>query len=287
MPTLYRHFTRQEELDREYNPSLAVADPLGEIARYTHRSTATRAVLRGALGVPYGATVEETLDIFPAAQPGAPVFVFIHGGYWRALAARDFSYVARGLHAHGITTVVIDYALCPWVTLDEIVRQSRAAVAWVARHIGEYGGDAARMAIGGHSAGAHLAAMCLATDWAGRYGLPAQPLRAALLASGLYDLAALRYSYLQPALQIDDGVAARLSPLHHVHPNAARTWITWGERESSEFRRQSETFHAAWQQAGNAALCRALPQADHFSVIHGLEDPDSDLSRWLAEALSA
>ncbi len=281
MQALYRQFDRQEELDRQYNPSLAVSDPHAELRRYVEHSDQARRSISGALDVRYGPTVDEHLDIFPAAAPGPPVFLFIHGGYWRSLSSKDFTCVARGPHSLGLTTVVINYALCPWVSVDEIVRQCRAAIAWVVRHIKEFGGDPARIAIGGHSAGAHLCAMCLATNWEERYRLPAEPVVAALLASGLYDLAPLRYTYLQPQIQLSEGSVARNSPLHRVRPCAADAFITWGERESEEFRRQSEAFHAVWRAVGNKACLAPVPDADHFSVIHGLERPESDVCRWL------
>ncbi|RYY58519.1 MAG: alpha/beta hydrolase, partial [Comamonadaceae bacterium] len=172
MSRLYRDFETQEQIDAQYDTAIPVADRAAEMRHYAERSAHARAALRGELRVPYGPTRAETLDIFPADAPGAPVFVFIHGGYWRALSAQDFSCVALGLQRRGITVVVPDYALCPAVTLDEIVRQVRAACAWVLRNIGAHGGDPRRVAVGGSSAGGHLAAMCLQTEWARDYGLP-------------------------------------------------------------------------------------------------------------------
>ncbi|NML17864.1 alpha/beta hydrolase [Azohydromonas sp. G-1-1-14] len=252
---------------------------------YVDTSRLARERLRCVLDVPYGPTRAETLDIFPAARPGAPVFVFFHGGYWRSLSAADFSCVALGPQALGITTVVVNYALCPRVSLDEITRQARAAVAWVLRHIDAHGGDPARLAIGGHSAGAQLAAMCLATPWLRDYGLPDDPFAAALLFSGLYELEPLRWSYLQPMIQLDDGVIRRNSPVRLVRPCATRAWLTWGAQESGEFARQSTDFAQAWRRCGNPAELVAVENTHHFSVIHGLEDPGSPMCRWLARGL--
>jgi arylformamidase len=238
------------------------------------------------LNVPYGATLEETLDIFPAEVPNAPVFVFIHGGYWRALSSKDFSGVALGLHPLGITTVVINYALCPFVSIDEITRQTRAATAWVLRNIAQYGGDPSRVAIGGHSAGGHLTAMCLQTEWKRDYGLPQDPLAGAIAFSGLYDLAPLRYSYLQPMIQLDDSIIARNSPAFMVRPCNTPLWITWGASESAEFARQSQIYHDAWQAAGNTSILQEQPGANHFTVIHGLENPHSPVCQWLVRTLA-
>ena len=285
MTFLYRDFVSQAQIDAQYNPSLPLPDAAAPGRHYVAQAQRARAQLPCTLDVPYGPTVHETLDIFPAAQPNAPVFLFIHGGYWRALSSKEFSGVALGLQPLGITTVVINYALCPFVSIDEITRQARAAVTWTLRNIAHFGGDPTRIAIGGHSAGAHLAAMCLQTPWAQDYGLPQDPLQAAVLVSGLYDLQPLRYSYLQPQIQLDDGTIRRNSPAFSVRPCATPTWITWGADETPEFARQANTLHSAWEAAGNHAELRALPASDHFTVIHGFEEPKSALCQWLASTL--
>ena len=287
MPTLYREFDTQAALDAQYNPSAALGPGVNPALPYVESAQKARATLRHTLDVPFGPTLAETVDIFPADTPNAPVFVFIHGGYWRAFTSKEFSGVALGLQPVGVTTVVVNYALCPWVTIDEITRQCRAAVAWTLRNIQHYGGDPTRVAVGGHSAGGHLSAMCLLTDWARDYGLPRDPLKAGLLFSGLFDIAPLRYTYLQPMIQLDDGVVRRQSPLHQVRPSATPIWTTWGAKESTEFARQSAAFHDAWTALGNPGELSATQDADHFEVIHPLFSPDSAHSRWLQKQLGA
>lgn len=282
---LYREFETQAQIDAQYGTQQWVADPAAEARHYALRSRLARESLRSTLDVPFGPTLDETLDIFPAAHPGAPVFVFVHGGYWRANTAKEFSCVALGLVPAGITTVVINYSLCPKVTIDEITRQVRAAIAWVLKNIDRYGGDPARVALGGHSAGGHLTAMALQTAWRADYGLPEDPLAAAVLVSGIYDLAPLRYSYLQPMIQLDDGVIRRQSPLFALRPCRTPALITWGGDESDEFARQSRVYHEAWQAAGNRCELVPVPGANHFGAIHGFEDPSSDTCRWLAATL--
>ena len=284
---LYRQFASQDQIDAQYNASATVQDPAAEMRHYADAARRARQSLRCLLDIPFGPTLAETLDIFPADKPGAPVFVFIHGGYWRALSSKEFSGVALGLQPLGITTVVINYALCPVVSIDEITRQARAAVAWVLRHIGEQGGDPARVAIGGHSAGGHLTAMCLQTAWSEDYGLPADPLKGAVLVSGLYDLAPLRYSYLQPQIQLDDGLIRRNSPAFMVRPSTTPVWVTWGDMETTEFARQASSYHAAWLAAGNRGELAALPGANHFSAIHGFEDAHSALCQWVLKHTQA
>lgn len=282
---IFRDFPSQAEIDAQYNAGAAVADSTERLRRHSEQSAEARARLRSVCGVPYGATLAETLDVFPAERPNAPVFVFIHGGYWRRFAARDYHLVALGLVPLGITTVVVDYALCPQVTIDEIVRQCRAAVAWTLRHIGEHGGDPSRVAVGGHSAGGHLTAMCLETRWDAHYGLARDPLAAAVLVSGIYDIEPLRYSYLQPSIQLDDGIVRRNAPMFSVRPCTTPALVTWGADESAEFHRQATGYHAAWRAAGNPG--ELLPQAgaNHFSAVDGFTDPSSALCQWLAARL--
>jgi arylformamidase len=282
---LYRDFTTQAEIDAQYDVERSVPDFTVYARHYVEESRLARHRLRAELDVPYGPTRDETLDVFPAADRGAPVFVFIHGGYWRMLTSKEFSCVALGLQPLGITTVVVNYALCPKVSLDEITRQARAAVAWVLRRIDRHGGDPRRVVLGGHSAGGHLTAMCLQTDWAADYGLPTDPLAGAVMVSGLYDLRPLRYSNMQPMLQFDDGVIQRNSPLFHVRRCATPALVTWGGDEPDEFRRQSEAFVDAWTGAGNRA--RRVPQEarNHFDAIYGFEDPKSLLAQWILQAV--
>jgi len=278
-------FVSSPEIDAQYNAGAAVADSAERLRRHGELSAEARSRLLCMAGISYGPTLDETLDVFPAERPGAPVFVFIHGGYWRRFAARDYHLVALGLVPLGITTVVVDYSLCPKVTLDEISRQCRAAVAWTLRRIGEHGGDPARVAVGGHSAGGHLSAMCLETRWDSDYGLARDPLAAAVLVSGIYDIEPLRRSYLQPTIQLDDGMVRRNSPMFAVRPCATPALVTWGADESAEFARQATEFHAAWRAAGNRG--ELLPQAgaNHFSAIDGFSDPASTLCRWVAARL--
>ncbi len=283
MSFLYRQFTTQAQIDAQYNAGAAVPDYAAYLARYQSSSAATREAIPCILNVPYGPTRAETLDIFPAENPGAPVLVFLHGGYWRALSASDFSFVARGPRQHGLTTVVVNYDLCPWVTIDEVVRQIRAGLAWVYRHIGEHGADPQRIIVSGHSAGGQLTAMSLLTPWADRYGLPDDLVKVALPISGLYDLAPLRYSYLQPALQLDEGLVARNSALLQPQVRRLPVMVAWGEQESDEFVRQSHAYAQCLADAGCQVERHASAGAHHFSVLDEFEEPGSRMCLWLSQ----
>ena len=135
---------------------------------YVRESAAARARLDCRLDVAYGSTPAETLDLFPSAAPGSPVVMFIHGGYWRALSSKEFSFVAGGLVPHGITVAVMNYALCPAVTIAEITRQSHAAVAWLAENAWRFSGDPTNLFAAGHSAGGQQVGMLLSDSRGGR-----------------------------------------------------------------------------------------------------------------------
>jgi arylformamidase len=269
---LYRDFTTQDEIDREYNPTLAVADADRRIAGWVERGARARESLRCTLGVRYGPSRDEYLDIFPAGD-GAPVHLFVHGGYWRRFSAREHGFVAPALVAAGIGVLVVNYALCPAVTIDEIVRQVRAAVAWAHGHAASFGGDPRRITISGHSAGGHLAAMALSTDWPGWYDLPTDVLKGGVAISGLFDLAPFPFSYLQPALQLDWAQVHRNSPIRHIPAAGPPMVAAVGGAESAEFRRQSRDYGAT------RPGCRYLEieGKNHFTVVEELERPASAL----------
>jgi arylformamidase len=274
---LYRGFASQAELDRAYDVEQSVPDFPRYAEWFTGESDAARRELTSRLDVRFGPTLDETLDIFPAKSPGAPIFVFIHGGYWRILSSKEFSFVARALVGLGVAVVVTNYSLCPKVTIDEILRQSRAALYWVYRNADGFGGDPQRIYIGGHSAGAQQVAMVLATDWEREYGAPANLVKGACAISGLYDLSPLPHTFVQPSLLLDEAQVRRNSPLHHIPDRSPPLIVSYGEDEPPEFRRQSEEFFQAWRGKGLIAELLRQPKANHFSALAGFLDPNSPL----------
>jgi arylformamidase len=266
-------------LDAQYNNRARVADHAQVLGNWAQASVLARSAAPGAqLDVAYGDGAHETLDIFPAAQGGAPVLVFIHGGYWRSLDKSDHSFVAPGFNADGATVVVPNYALCPAVTVEHIALQMTRAVAWIWRNAASFGADPARIALVGHSAGGHLATLLLSCRWKDvAEDLPAQPIAGALSISGLYDMEPLRHTpMLQNDLQLTPASVARLSPAFFPRPKGAKLYAAVGLDESDEFLRQNRLIRDVWGPTA-VPVCETLPKANHFTVLNQLADPASRL----------
>ena len=279
MTNLYREFGTVEELTAQYDIEATVPDFGAYAADYVARSEATRQRLGGTLDVQYGATLTETYDVLPGADDGlSPALFFVHGGYWKATDAKVWSYVADGMAPHGVTTVLEDYTLAPAVTVAEIVRQHRAAFAHLYRNAEQFGIDRTKIVVAGHSAGGHAIGALLATDWAGQYGLPAQPFAGALPVSAVMDLRPLVHSFVQPWLNLTPGEAAALSPQLHLPTEVPPTLAVVGTKETDEFERQSRDWAAACVAAGLPVEFRTLDR-NHFDILDDLADPDGELAR--------
>ena len=278
-PALYRSFRTQAEIDEQYDVEGSVPDFGSYVDYFVSKSAHIRKRLRPRFDVPFGPTTSETLDVYPAARPDAPIHMFIHGGYWHSLSSKEFSFVAEGLVAAGVTVVINNYALCPEVTITEIVRQNRAALAWLYRNAATFGGNRSRLYVSGHSAGGHLTAMLLATDWERDFGLPPDLVKGGTAISGLFDLEPFVHSWLQPTLRLTADEVDRMSPIRHIPDSASPLIVTFGGDESAEFRRQSESFLAAWTEKGLDGRYLDLPGRNHFTVLEDYVDRGSPLCR--------
>ena len=277
---LYRDFATQEELDAQYDLRMRFPEAASFYETFCGReSERAREDLTHRLDVPFGPTLAEHVDLYPAGE-GAPVLVYVHGGFWVLRTAKEFGFVARGPASRGVATVVTNYALCPAVTIDEEVRQTRAAVAWAYRNARSFGGDPERLHVAGHSAGGHLIAMVLATDWEGDYGLPADIIKGATAISGLFDLAPFPYTFVQPKVQLTWDQVRRNSPILHLPDplgGAPPLLVAYGEDETDEFKRQSEEFLGAWRENGLSGERLVLGGKNHFDVVDGFLDAGSPL----------
>jgi arylformamidase len=226
--------------------------------------------------IAYGPGARNQIDFF-AGDGDSPMAVFIHGGYWQALDGSFFSHLAGGLNAHGISVAIPSYDLCPDVSVGEIVEQMRMASRELARL-------APSLVISGHSAGGHLAACMLATDWpAYDASLPKDLVTAAYTISGLFDLGPLVGTSLNKALRLDEATAREVSPLFWKPPAHGSIDAVVGGNESAEYFRQSHSIVDRWGAAGLATRFGVVPDANHFTAIAPLADPQSPMVLRLKE----
>jgi arylformamidase len=271
----------QQRLNAEYNNRAKVANADDYKAAQSVTSDRVRATANGRLDVAYGDAPDERLDIFPASGDGPhPVHVFFHGGYWKSNRKEDFAFAANPFIGFGATVVVAEYALIPGVTMAELIRQCRAALAWVWRNAGSFGSDPGRISVSGHSAGGHITAMMMATDWpVFEKGLPADLVKAGIGISGLYDLVPVQLSSQNDDLGLTADEALEFSPVLMTPPGGGRLLLPVGGDEGPEFIRQADDLAAAWSAKGVEARSWILPGDNHFSIVNQYIDPNSVLSR--------
>lgn len=257
-----------EELERQFNPRAYTANFEAIVNVGFERSTAYRKSARNPrYDIAYGPSDRETLDLFLPDDPrDAPVEMYIHGGFWRSREKSDFSYIAGPVVEAGGIAAIVDYDLCPTVTLDEIVRQMRACLVWLYQNCAEYGGDPNRLHVTGHSAGGHLAAMLLATDWTA-HGLPADVLKSVLPISGVFEVAPVMQTSVQDAVQLTPEIAERNSPAFLSAQSKPAVAVTVGTSESEEFQRQSKAYADALMGQGLTVEHFEMPDANHFSIL--------------------
>ena len=279
MTAVYRDYD-QDGLDKQYE-RLVADDSYAIFDRWRARSDASAATRPVTLDIAYGPAATERLDIFPAATPDAPILVYIHGGYWIWKDKADFRFVAEGVVDAGAALVVINYALTPDHDMDEIVREVRAATAFVWKNAGTLiPGDRDRIFLCGHSAGGHLTAIAAATEWpAFDPALPAEILAGGIAVSGLYDLEPIRLSYLNETVGLDAAMARRNSPLHAIRAAMPPLTLVVGGAESDEVKRQQQDFAEALAAAGNAVVTEEVAGLHHFAVIETIGDTGSQLQR--------
>jgi arylformamidase len=275
-------------LDRMYNNRALVPDYAAYFERWQANSALARRAQRCEINVPYGHAKGEQLDVFVGAAHSAPVLVFIHGGYWRALDKADHSFIAPTFTASGACVVIPNYDLCPAVTIPEITMQMVQALAWTHRYIARYGGDPERITVIGHSAGGHLAAMLLACDWpAYTSDLPGDVVKNALAISGLYELdSVMKTPHLKDSLRLTPTDAARASPAWLPAPSRGKLLTVAGGDESAEFLRHNRLIQTAWGKSV-VPVCETLAGRNHFSVLDALVEPTHRLHLLALDLIAA
>lgn len=260
-------------LDAAYNnraavPSFgAIAERRRSLSEEVRRRRAFHADLR------YGDLPRQRMDFFPAAAPGAPVFVFIHGGYWQSTEKEQSGFLVEGPLERGFAVALVEYTLAPEAAIDAIVEQIRLALDWLYVNAEDFGGDPRRLYVGGHSAGGHLAVMML------EHGFVA----GVLAISGLFDLEPIRLCYLNENLRLSEASARRNSPRLHIPPKAPPLVVSVGAAELPELVRQSAEYAEAAKSGGLSARYLPLAGHDHFTILDELAQPHGALCEALCE----
>jgi arylformamidase len=258
--------------EAEYNNRIRIAAFGDIVARWATESAAHRGRAPAALDQPYGPGDRQRYDLFHAGAPTAPLVVFIHGGYWQLGSRQDSAFVARALTAAGIDVAIPSYSLCPAVAIRDIIEEMRRCLVALWAATGK------RPVVAGHSAGGHLTAALLATDWGAVPGVPPDLVRTGLAISGVFELAPLIPTTMNARLRLDPEAAAAASPLRWPPPPPGRTLVAAvGEHETPEFHRQSRAIVERWARAGVATEYLCVAGVHHFTIVDELARPGNAL----------
>ena len=253
----------QEQLDRVFDQA-SWAPRMKELEEQIASESAAVRRQMPPHTVRYGKSEDEVLDIFAAAGArDAPVMIFIHGGAWIRSTKDDASFAAPVFTRRGAIYIAVNYSSLATVRMPEIAEQCARAIEWAVRNVSNYGGSPQRIFISGHSAGAHLSGCMLATDWKAR-GLEANPIRGALLLSGLYELRPVMLSSRRSYVHLDDAEVNALSPIRHLGRMSSPVTVVSADQDTPEFKRQSKVFADAIDAMGLLTAHHVLFNANHF-----------------------
>jgi arylformamidase len=266
------------DYEHEYNPRKTVANAPELIAGWTRRSEALHARLSPIADVAYGEHPREVLDLYRTAGARGTV-VYVHGGYWRMLSKFETTWVAEAFLGQGLSVALINYPLCPEVTVDDIRSSVQRAFAKLWRDV-LTPNEKRRVVVVGHSAGGHLAALHLATDWQ-RFGLPVRPLAGVLAVSGVFDVTPLIHTSMNADIRLTPESAGPLNLMTSPVRCEAPLLLAVGALEPEEFHRQSRDLAAAWP--ASKPEVHVIPGANHFTAIDGLAVAGDKLNSWVLE----
>ncbi|KIN70015.1 N-acetylanthranilate amidase [Sulfitobacter noctilucicola] len=277
--------TINPRIDHDFNARESVASFDDEFGKLTVLSDKAMADLPREADIVFDRESGSKLDLYGIA-PGRPVFLWIHGGYWRLGTKEGNAFAAPGLVDHGIAVAVMDYSLAPAVSLEQIVHEVRAAVSWLHRKGNLYGLDARRIHVGGSSAGGHLTGAVIADGWRSDYGLPEDVIGTALALSGIYDLEPLLHTQVNTWMNMNMGTVAALSPIRHI-PQASETdlILSVGGQERDGFLRETAAYHDACAAKAMQVQTIAMPKYNHFDITGTLSDPASELVEATARSI--
>ena len=266
-----------EYYTQQYNARAAIPDHPYIFTRWIKDSAQVRRTNAALFDLAYGEADGERLDFFPAPRSGAPLLVFIHGGWWRSLDKSDFSFIAPAYTRAGFNVALTNYTLAPSASIADIVRQQLRAMSWLYRHAETYDFDPDSIVVAGHSAGAHLAAMMMAAVWpAYDPALPADLVKGGVLMSGIYDLApVLHAEFVNVDLKLTHEDIEPLSPAGIPKAHKAPFITAVGGLESEEFKRQTALLAEAWNQDYKGDI--PLADANHMTICDAFATPGGPL----------
>ena len=260
------------------------------VADYRASSEATRARLKARLDIAYGEHPDEKLDLFypegSASTKAPPIHLFVHGGYWRSFSKTDYSYVADAIVAQGAIAAIMDYSLMPVARMARLVDQVRRAANWLGRHASDHGGDPGAISASGHSAGGHLATYLVCrTPYEVEF--PDNPVRSVLPVSGLFDLAPIAGSFLQPEIHLTADEIAQWSPCDATPRPGARLRLVVGGAETPPFLEQAERFAGRLSAFGPQPDPAVVPDEDHMTIVRAFGRPENSWTPFLAETIAS
>jgi arylformamidase len=292
---VFLHYT-QAELDRAYDQRAWAANAAEVIASYATISQAVKARYPHTTHR-FGSGADEVLDLFPpvaaaagegksrTGNAGAPIHVFVHGGAWQRLTKDESAFPAPAFVENGAIFVALNFSVIPKVRLPEMADQCRRAIIWIWRNAWRFGGDRDRIHLSGHSSGGHLAAVLLTTDWKS-HGLAGSPLRAGLVASGMYDLGPVLLSARSSYVKLDKAEEDALSPMRHLDRVSCPIAVAYGDGESPEFKRHARDFAAALKaKVRHPSLLAEAKNQNHFELALTLGKSDGVLGRIALEQM--
>ncbi|XP_061889577.1 kynurenine formamidase isoform X3 [Entelurus aequoreus] len=288
------HWTalKKDELEKQYSPSrwshrMAEDDVIKAHLKALKEGTErARGLAQTLLNVPYGDGDGERLDAYIPTTDSLdmPLVIYIHGGYWQFLSKEESGFMAVPLVDKGVVVVAVGYDVAPKGNMDLMVSQVRKSVVSVVQQYSHISG----LYLCGHSAGAHLAAMVLSTDWS-QYSVTPQ-IKGAFLVSGIYDLLPILSTYVNEPLKMTEEVAIRNSPnkliqLLKLSSCGCQILVAVAENDSPEFRKQSEDYYKTLKETGLNVTMEDVPNTDHFNIIEQLVDGEYHLVKLLLKMM--
>ncbi|PRY99206.1 arylformamidase [Jezberella montanilacus] len=274
-----------EAVEREFNPRVSVPDTEPYIKRGAEQSAKAYATHEHQSDLSYAPGDLTTLDYFPCGQPGRPLFVFIHGGFWRGRDKKDFAYVANSMLPTGCNVALMNYDLCPTVTVTQITQQIRDGLVWLSSQATKLGFKSGLL-VAGHSAGAHLLAMTLAKTGQS-YQLPDQVVNKAYLISGIYDCSPVLEISVNEEIRMTEQEVPLMSPIRFAMPAGVQYEVLAGGAEPAGWVKQSTDFAEHLHRHGCNVNMQLRPGLNHYSILQEFETSDGYLPQLIQRDLKA